>query len=432
MKENNLNKVSSIMNNDFNVLSHCRLCKSTKLEFLLSLGIQPLLGVYVKPDEPDPIKVPVELLFCSDCKFVQLGHTVNSTLIYDNYWYLSSINKTMRDHLKGITLDIEKRIKLKRNDICLDIGCNDGELLKSYSTNDIKKIGIDPNKAINNINDNDIVKINNYFTADNIQPLIDGKKIKVITSIAMFYDIDDPNSFIKDIVHLLAPDGIWIIEMNYTGQMIKNCGYDMISHEHIGYYTLSVFDDLVRKHNLCVNDVTFNSINGGSIRIYVSFNKIINKSVNIALKTELNEGLNLASTYRHFAERMTVLKDKLIDKLKEIKLRDQSVFIYGASNRGNTILLYCGLNNNLIKGAAERNPLKFGLETVGSRIPIVSEKIARELKPNYFLILPYGFIDEFVKREYDYLKDGGRFLIPIPKLKEIYISNDTIVEKILT
>tara|TARA_B100000315_G_scaffold249841_1_gene281689 strand:+ start:149 stop:1408 length:1260 start_codon:yes stop_codon:yes gene_type:complete len=417
------------MENNFTEINNCRLCYSSDLEFLFSLGDHPLLGVYVKPKEPDPIIVPVNLVFCNACKFVQLGHTVNSKLIYDNYWYLSNINKTMREHLKNITMDIEKMMSLQKDDICLDIGCNDGTLLKSYLSKEITKIGIDPNKAINNINSNNIIGINDYFSAKKILPLLYGKKLKVITTISMFYDLDDPNSFIKDIVKLMAPDGIWIVEMNYTGEMIKNCGYDMISHEHIGYYTLNVFDKLVRKHNLYVNHVEFNSINGGSIRIYVSFSNIIKDSVSIAMNAEFNEGLHLASTYKNFSDRIIVSKNNLVEKLQKIKSQNKSIYIYGASNRGNTILLYCGLNCSLISGAAERNPLKFGLETVGSRIPIVSEKLARDFNPDYFLILPYGFIGEFIKREYEYLKGGGRFLIPIPELEEIYVSDDKILRE---
>ena len=401
------------------------------MEFLFSLGEQPLTGVFVKPKMPDPVKAPLDLIICNECKFVQLGHTVNSNLMYESYWYRSGINQTMRDHLNGIVNDVKSRIKLKSGDICIDIGCNDGTLINSYPDDGLIKVGIDPSDAIDLIDRSNVIKIKDYFCKSAIDKVLIGRKAKVITSISMFYDVDEPHVFVKDITEILDSQGLWVIEMNYIGDMIRDCGYDMISHEHLAYYTMSVFEKLIRPYGLYINDVSLNPINGGSIRIFVGFGKDENESVAKLRQQELDKGLDNKETYIDFSHRIEISKNSLIKKINQIIEAGQKIYAYGASTRGNTILLYCGLDNKIITGAAERNPLKYGLETAGTRIPIKSEAEIREINPDYFLILPYTFLNEFIKREFDFLNKGGRFLVPIPEIKIISKKDGKIVHEII-
>ena len=412
-------------------INQCRICKSMDLEFLLSLGVQPLTGVFVKPWEPDPVKSPLDLIICNDCKFVQLAHTVKPDLMYKSYWYRSGINQTMKDHLTGIIKDIKSRITLEQGDVCIDIGCNDGTLLNAYPDNNLVKIGVDPSDAIDSISTHDVVKIKDIFSENVVAEALSTRKAKIITCISMFYDVHQPGIFVEDIANLLDPEGLWIVEMNYTGDMINSCGYDMISHEHLAYYTMTVFEKLILPYGLYINDVSLNSINGGSIRIFVGFSR--NETGNVAKlrQQELTEGLDKKETYINFAKNMEISKHKLNTKIKQIIASGKKVYAYGASTRGNTILLYCGLDNKVIPGAAERNPLKYGLETAGTRIPINSEADIRALNPEYFLILPYTFLNEFIKREKKYLDKGGRFLVPVPEIKVVYKKNGKIVHELI-
>lgn len=416
--------------NDYHKIEHCRVCNSKKIEVLFSLGMQPLTGVFVRPDQPDPISAPLELVFCEDCWFLQLANTINPDLMYDSYWYRSGTNQTMINHLKGVVDDVTSKIPMEAGDICLDIGCNDGTLLSAYKANGLVKIGVDPSNAIDSVADLNIIKVNDYFSKKAVDAFLKGKKVKALTAISMFYDLDNPHAFIDDISSILSPDGTWVVEMNYTGDMIRNCGYDMISHEHIAYYTLTVFEKLVLGHGLYVNDVSLNPINGGSIRIFSSHRKTKTENVDRLKEREAKEGLNNKDTYVHFISRMETAKKKIRDKILDIVASGEKVFLYGASTRGNTILLYCDLDHKLIEGASERNPLKYGLVTPGTRIPIMSEAKVREINPKYLLILPYTFVDEFVERESDYLNKGGCFLVPVPELRMITKKDNKRVEEL--
>ncbi|TFB10139.1 methyltransferase domain-containing protein [Candidatus Marinimicrobia bacterium MT.SAG.2] len=416
---------------NYTKIDNCRVCSSNHMDDILSLGIQPLTGVFIKPDQQDPIEAPLDMVICNECKLVQLAHTVNSNLMYENYWYRSGINQTMRDHLAGIVGDINSRVNLQAGDLFIDIGCNDGTLLAALDVEGLIKIGVDPSDAIHSIKDPDIIKINSPFTNDAVENKLQGRKAHVISSISMFYDIQEPHKFVETIVDFLDENGMWVVEMNYTGDMIKNCGYDMISHEHLIYYTMSVFEELIAPHGLFINDVSLNSINGGSIRIYVGPKPGETENVVSLREQEKEQGLDKKETYLQFALQIEVSKKKLKKKIKQIIDAGERIAAYGASTRGNTILLYCGLDHNVILGAAERNPLKYGLVTAGTRIPIKSEDEIRAANPEYFLILPYTFLNEFIERESEYFENGGRFLVPIPDLEIIYKKDGKIIHELV-
>lgn len=422
--------MESLHNTLVKPITQCRVCGSTELVDLFTVGDQTLTGVFIKPEQPDPIRVPLELCICSECKFLQLKNTVKPDLMYESYWYRSGTNQTMRDHLMGVVEDAKQRVQLNSNDIVVDIGCNDGTLLAAYGTG-VKRIGVDPSDAILSIADNTIAKVNNYFTYANIQAALGSKKAKVITSISMFYDLDAPHRFVEDIQQALDADGTWIVEMNYTGDMINHLGYDMISHEHVAYYTLRTFRRLVYPHGLYVNDISFNGINGGSIRIFCSFKNSVSERVARVLEQEREQGLEEVETYHKYAKRIVEFKQTLRQLLESIRKKGGKVAAYGASTRGNTILQHCDIKRDMVFAAADRNPGKWGLESSGSRIPITSEKEVREARPDYMLVLPYYFLDEFIKRESEYLNAGGKFIIPLPKLRVLSKQGAEIKEEIL-
>jgi len=412
-------------------ISKCRICASTKLSDVLSLSDQTLTGVFVKPTDPDPATVPLGLMICEDCRFVQLNNTVSKDEMYRAYYYRSGTNRTMTEHLGGVVADAKSRRDLKAGDIIIDIGCNDGTLLKQYDVDGLIRIGFDPSDAILNIKDPTIRTVNNYFNAKEAEPHLKDKKAKVITSISMFYDLDEPGKFVEDIKACLEPDGLWIVEMNYTGDMLESLGYDMISHEHVAYYTLRTFERLVNPLGLNVNDVTFNTINGGSIRIFVSAGKDETPAVQATRDAEDASKLDSVETYHEVARRIETFKTKLVKLLNDIRDRGEKCAIYGASTRGNTILQHCGIDRTLCYAAADRLPLKWGLETSGSRIPIRSEEEVRKDNPAYMLVLPYYFLEEFVEREADYLNGGGKFIVPLPELRILSKRDGELVEEVL-
>jgi len=336
----------------------------------------------------------------------------------------------MRSALAEIANTSEKLIHLEENDAVLDIGCNDGTLLGAYTTSGIYKTGFDPAENIAQyskvIADKIIV---DFFKADTWlnDSSLNMHQPKLITSIAMFYDLDDPNSFVADIKRVMHPEGLWIVQMSYLPSMLKTNELGNICHEHLEYYSLHSFEYLLNSHGLEVVDAELNNVNGGSLRAYIRlknadeslFGDIVHrelakKRVQSIRTQEADQELDTLNPYNRFAFRVDRIKNDVVSFIKTQVNNGEKVFVYGASTKGNTVLQYYGLDHTLITAAAERNPDKWGRVTAGSKIPIVSELEARAAKPDYFLILPWHFVDEFEDRELDYLLAGGRFIMPAP------------------
>lgn len=407
--------------------TNCRLCGKDQLKQILSLGEHYVINFLERPDQ-EKIKAPYDLVLCDKddggCGLLQLKHTVSSELLYRKFWYKSGVNQSMIDALSDITKNAEDRIDLKSNDIVIDIGANDGTLLRQYKTKDLTLVGFEP--ARNLIDEAKVGTtkiINDFFSFDNYDKEFPNKKAKIITSISMFYDLEDPNSFVKDIAKCLDSDGIWINQMNYLTTMLENNAFDNIVHEHLEYYSLSSLNTLLEMHGLEVFDVEINGLNGGSFRTYIKHkdSKKFNVSADVKdLETdEKKKNIDKITTYQDFSDRIEKLKNETVDFIKKQVSSGKKIYVYGASTRGTTLLQYYGLNNNLIKAAADRNPNKWGKEIIGTNIPIISEEQARKDKPDYFLVLPWYFLDEFKIRENEYLASGGKFIVPLPYLQII-------------
>lgn len=405
----------------------CRSCYSQNLETILSMGKQCIVG-FTSQNTP-PIKVPLDLILCNNCHLVQLKQTTKPSLLWNSeYGYRSGINDTICKELKNITQNAQDIVKLVTDDIVVDIGCNDGTLLDLYDTANIIRVGYDPShnvistahQILRKYGENRYFLFTDFFTD---LPYLNNfnKKAKIVTAIAMFYDLHDPNTFLEDVNNILDDDGVFIIQQNYLLGMLKQNAFDNILHEHLEYYSLSSLTDLLEKHDLAVFDVLQNNINGGSFRTYVkkrnSKIQTPNGKANIAniLNEENKIGILDRETYHSFADRVNNNGDRLKIFLQNEVAKGKKIFIYGASTRGNTLLQYYGIDNRLISAAAERNPYKWGKITVGTNIPIMSEQDARLAKPDYFLALPWYFHDEFLKRESQFLKNGGKFIFPLPE-----------------
>lgn len=411
--------------------SSCRVCASTSLTRVIDLGEQFLQGSFIKPGEKNPPlrKIATTLARCNPmidekaCGLLQMEHTVPPQILYSSYWYRSGTNATMRNHLKGIAEKAAGFIK-KNNARVLDIGCNDGTLLSNYPK-DFTKYGVDPSDVAQEIG-NEVTVIQDTFPSKELTKVIKAEYFDIITSIAMFYDLEDPVSFTKEIKKVLSPEGIWISEMSYMPLMLKMNSYDTICHEHLEYYSLAVIENILKRADMKVIDVELNNINGGSLRFYATHNdnfKYKNDEAYDRLTDFRQEEFDLAldtnEPYSSFQDRINVHKYELITVLKNLKKDGKKIHIYGASTKGNTILQWCGIDRRLIEFAAERNPDKYGAFTLGTDIPIISEEESRKLEPDYYLVLPWHFKEEFLERERKTLEAGASFIFPLPKIEVV-------------
>ncbi len=302
----------------------------------------------------------------------------------------------------------------------VDIGCNDGTLLRSYTIAGIRLVGFEPAENLVELarRGTDLV-VNDFFSYRAFRKHFPSKNAKVITSIAMFYDLDDPNAFVKDISKCLRSDGIWIVQQNYLPLMLVQNGFDNIGHEHLTYYSLETMEQLLTRHGLEVFATETNEVNGGSFRTYISFKGSfpIRKSVKEMRFSEASLFSTEPSVYRQFAKNIREIRKSLQALVKQQLSSGRKIYAYGASTRGNTILQYAGLDYRMIERAADANPDKWGLTTPGTKIPIISKEDARRDNPDFFLILPHHFLKEIRRDESRYLRRGGRFIVPLPKVR---------------
>ena len=411
----------------------CRICGSKNLTSILNLGDQYFANYSPKSNDVVPFeeKIPLELVRCDksidpkSCGLVQLRHTTPPNLMYDRYFYRSGINQTMINNLNEIAQQAISKIKLNPNDIVIDIGCNDGTLLQNYKELPVRSVGFDPAKNMAQFSkQTGATIITEFFSAEEFIKNYGDEKAKIITSIAMFYDLENPNKFVDDISKILHPDGIWILELSYLPLMLSQNAFDTIVHEHLEYYHLDALEFVLSKFNLKVVDIQLNDINGGSFRVVVQHKEksIDNKSlehITELREKEKNLSLHTNRQFDAFIKRINDEKDKLVTFIKNEVSRGKTVHCYGASTKGNTLLQFYDLDKKLVQFIADKNPDKWGRRTIGTDISIISEEESHSMNPDYFLILPWHFIKEFKEREKDYLKNGGKLLVPLPQFKVI-------------
>jgi len=403
----------------------------TKLFSLGSLYVSDFTKSGVSPSKGS---ADLSLVMENDTKAVRLTNTVDPDLMYGEYWYRSGINATMNNELKSIAEDCMRSVSVNDGDVWVDIACNDGTMFKHIPSS-IKKVGIDPadDTYTNESSQYADLIIQDFFSASTYNnSKFGGKKAKIVTTIAMFYDIENPLDFLKDVEQILDDEGLFVMQMSYTPLMVKQLAFDNICHEHVYYYTLGSLKSFIDKTNLEIVDCKLNDINGGSFRIYMRkanadktkfrtspYRDVADFRVQSILKYEAHEGFDTAAPYLSFFDRICSLKDETVSFIKSEKQKGKRIWGYGASTKGNTLLQWYGLDDTLIDAIAERNPSKFGLKTVGTNIPIRSEDDMREENPDYLLVLPWHFISEFTEREKQYLSSGGKFIVPCPKFEII-------------
>ena len=349
----------------------CRVCEGS-LECVFSLGEQ-YVSNFVSPQQPDGPKAPLELVLCNRCKLLQLKHTVSGEMMYQNYWYRSGTNQTMRSALADIASTTERLMSLREGEAVLDIGCNDGTLLASYKTQGIFRIGFDPaeNLAVFSRKVADKV-VNGFFESDAFHrdPELKNRRPKIVTSIAMFYDLEDPNKFVSDIKEIMDPDGLWVVQMSYLPMMLKQHDFGNICHEHLEYYSLQSLEYLLALHDFAIVDVELNDVNGGSLRAYIrnrgasgtcwddkTLQRQAAERVEALRQQEVKMGLGEGATYREFGAWLERIKRDVSTFIGDQVRQGKKVFVYGASTKGNTMLQYFGLDHQLIGPHPSATPI---------------------------------------------------------------------------
>lgn len=403
-------------------IKQCRICNSKSLKNLFSLGKMKFTGKFPKKNQRIP-SGDVHLVICNKCSLVQLKDNFNLNYLYNkDYGYRTGINSTMRTHVKSVVDKISKKVKLQSGDYVLDIASNDGTLLNFYNKN-LNRIGIDPTIAkykrfYRNINH----KLSTFFSKKELTKIIKKKKIKAITALSVFYDLKDPNKFLKEISEIIDTEkGIFVLEHTDLLSIIKNNLFDTICHEHLAYYSAKVIMKMISENNLKVFDISRNQINGGSTRFYICHKKsnysVKKNKINQIIKYEKKFKLEQKNTYIKFFEKILSIKKNLNSRLKKIKENGKIIHGYGASTKGNVLLQFFEIDKNMLNLIADRNPLKFNYYTPGTKIIIKSEKYSRSLKPDFYLVLPWHFKKEIMKREKKVRSMGTKFIFPLPNIE---------------
>jgi len=408
-------------------IENCRVCGSHDLVDVLSLGDLAVSDFIDDPLSDNAVYAPLDLVLCDSakdgCGLLQLRHTVSSDVMYRNYWYQSGINKTMTDELSDVARCASNILDLSAGDYVVDIGCNDGTLLRQYDIDDLNLVGFEPaenlvkhaEKGTGNI-------INDFFSFDAWHKKYGDIKAKIITAIGMFYDLDDPNKFVDDVCKVLDEEGVFIIQMMYMPFAIERNAFDGICHEHLEYYTLSSLENLLNRHSLEVFDVKMREeVNEGSVRFYIQKkgrNVPANHPSSQALirlrEDEEDLELNTIDVYKKLGYRIEQSRKKAIQFMEAEKAKGKKIHGYAASTKGNTTLQYYGITTDLLDMISDRNSSKSGKYTVSTNIPVVSEKQSRAHNPDYYFVLAWHFLPEFIERESDFLSNGGKFIVPMP------------------
>ena len=387
----------------FHKVQRCRICGNPNLVSILDLGEQYLTGVF-PPSADAPLgRAPLELVKCSGktggeaCGLVQLRHTYDLAEMYgDNYGYRSSLNRSMVDHLRDIQRDLVALARARKGDVVIDIGSNDGTLLGFYPAGGADLAGIDPTaRKFAAYYKPHIRLIADFFSAAGFRQVFGDRKARIVTSIAMFYDLEQPQDFVRDVASVLADDGVWHFEQSYLPAMIAANAYDTVCHEHLEYYALRQIKYMLDRAGLVILKVAFNDTNGGSFAVTAAKAgapyPADTAGVEAVLKSEEDGGFNATRPYEDFRRRVFAHRAELVALLERLKAEGRTVFGYGASTKGNVVLQFCGIGPALVPCIAEVNEDKFGRVTPGTHIPIISEAEARARKPAYFLVLPWHF-----------------------------------------
>ncbi|MDX2194675.1 MAG: class I SAM-dependent methyltransferase [Gemmatimonadales bacterium] len=407
------------------MIEACRLAGSRDLVDVLDLGEQALTGVFPRSASEPVTRGPLRLCFSPTSGLLQLRHSYDLGEMYgDNYGYRSGLNASMVAHLRAKVAALVARAPLRPGDVVLDIGSNDSTTLQAYPDCGQTLLGIDPTgRKFGHFYPKHIRLVADFFTAATYRQAMGERRARIVTSISMFYDLERPLDFVRDVAAILADDGIWHFEQSYMPTMLERDAYDTVCHEHLEYYALRPVLWMLERAGLELVDVELNDVNGGSFALTAQRKggpqPVQHEAIAALLERERAMGIDTLAPYEAFRARVQAHRDELVRTVRGLTAAGRTVLGYGASTKGNVLLQYCGFTPADIPCIAEVNPDKFGRLTPGTHIPIVSEAEARARRPDYFLVLPWHFRTHLVERERDFLAEGGRMLFPLPRIEVV-------------
>jgi len=405
-------------------ISQCRVCRSTDLSTVLDFGTTAFTGVFPASREELVDQGKLSLVVCTSCGLAQLADSFPMDILYgDNYGYRSGLNNSMLQHLTRTARRLETRVELHSGDVVLDIGANDGSLLRAYTTPDLVRVGIDPTIAkFEEYYDNSIIRVPDFFSADAFDAVCE-KRARVVTSIAMFYDLEDPVAFAREIHHVLADDGVWHFEQSYMPWMLRSGAYDTICHEHLEYYSLTTIKRILDESGFIIVDVATNAVNGGSISVTAAKAGSTWTTQSIIpdwlLAEERRNGVHELESWARFADTVRARQTDLLELLTSLRKSGKSIMGLGASTKGNVLLQTTGIGTDLVSAIGDVNPYKFGRFMPGTHIPIMSEEDVLASAPDYLLILPWHFRETFMIKLEPFLARGGRLIFPLPDIEVV-------------
>jgi len=386
----------------------CRACGG-RIDSVLNLGMLALSN-FPRPQDPPAATAPLDLCQCQACGLVQLRHTIAPDVLFRQYWYRSGINETMRAELQSIVTQARTIVPVAAGDVVVDVGANDGTLLRAYPP-DVLTIAFEPALNLNEaLHHHAHLVVADYFPQGLAQLESLRGRVKILSSIACFYDLDDPGAFVAAVAEILAPEGVWIVQFQDLHQMLQATAFDNVVHEHLVYYSLRSFERLIAPYGLRVTHAERRAINGGSYRLLVQHNTAGPRDATVAALRQTEQGCEHWLTLERFAWRVGEARTQIHGALAAVP---GTIDLYGASTKGNVLLQYCGLDGTLIRQAWERDPEKVGRQTI-TGIPIVSEATGRADPPDLILVGIWQFREAVLRREAAYLEAGGRILFPLP------------------
>ena len=418
---------------------NCRFCNSNKIEKIIDFGEVGLAGGFLLPNEfPKEKTYPQQLYFCEDCFLLQIINKVDSKLLFKDYFYFSSAIATLRKHFREYAEEVTKEFLIPDKSTVLEIGCNDGILLKPFIELGIKKvIGVDPSSnVISTIKDPNIITINDFLTEKLSESIVNKYgKVDLICANNVFAHINDMHDITRAIKNLLKPSGVFIFEVHYIGSLIDEVQYDMIYHEHIYYYSLITLQKFFSRFELEIFNIKSIPIHGGSKRYYVrKIDKLKNEKISLKVinlqKNELQKGYNFKKTFINYAKDVETTKLNLMSLLHKLKNNENTIVGYGASGRANTLIQYCNIDTNLLDYIIDDSPMKQGYYTPKSHLEIRSRESLKEKMPDYILIFAWSFFNEIIEKNISYLHEGVKFIIPLPEVKIISYQSGELIEKI--